>query len=85
MRDVEFAYATRDDGHMAFRANLPLSEAGGGGANLNGKRITTAADGQMGSIIRTWREWRFSGDRDFLARHWPRIRAALAYAWIPDG
>ena len=85
MRDVEFAYATRDDGHMAFRANLPLSEAGGGGANLNGKRITTAADGQMGCIVKAWREWRFSGDRAFLARLWPRIRAALAYAWIPDG
>ena len=85
MRDVEFACATRDDGHMAFRAKLPLSKAADGDIALNGERISTAADGQMGSIIKAWREWRFSGDKAFLARLWPRIRAALAYAWIPGG
>lgn len=85
MRDVEFAYATRDDGHMAFRAKLPLAEAADGDISLNGEKLSTAADGQMGCIVKAWREWRFSGDRDFLARHWPRIRAALSYAWISDG
>ena len=85
MRDVEFACATRDDGHMAFRAKLPLAEAAEGDISLNVERLSTAADGQMGCIVKAWREWRFSGDGDFLARLWPRIRAALAYAWIPGG
>ena len=40
MRDVEFNYATKENGLMNFRASLPLSEAAKGNS--------AAADGQMG-------------------------------------
>ncbi len=78
MRDVEFTYATRDDdGCMNFRADLPLSKAA--------DRHAPAADGQMGCIIKAYREWQLSGDAAFLAEHWPKIRKALAFAWVEKG
>ena len=78
MRDVEFTYATRDDdGCMNFRADLPLSKAA--------ERHAPAADGQMGCIMKAYREWQLSGDTPFLAEHWPKIRKALAFAWVDKG
>ncbi len=77
MREVEFAHATDDGGRMSFRVVLPLERARAWDK--------TAADGQMGCIVKFYREWQLSGDRGFLERHWPRVRAALAYAWIPQG
>ncbi|MDR2495939.1 MAG: hypothetical protein LBD21_02275 [Tannerellaceae bacterium] len=78
MRDVEFAHAVRpDNGLMNFRAALPLSEAAKGQA--------AAADGQMGTIMKAYREWQLSGDNNFLATYWPNIRKALAYAWTDKG
>ena len=78
MRDVEFTYATReDDGCMNFRADLPLSKAA--------DRHAPAADGQMGCIMKAYREWQLSGDTAFLAEYWPKIRKALAFAWVEKG
>jgi uncharacterized protein (DUF608 family) len=77
MRDVEFGAATAEDGRMSYRVTLPLSEPRGWDE--------TAADGQMGTIVKFYREWQLSGDRAFLTRHWPKVRAALAYAWVPGG
>lgn len=49
MRDVEFNYATTENGLMNFRAALPLSETAIGEMPV--------ADGQMGCIIKFYREW----------------------------
>lgn len=76
MRDVEFNYATRDDGAMSFRADLPLSNAATGG---------TAADGQMGAIMKFYREWQLSGDDAFLKNNWEQVKKVLSYAWIEKG
>jgi hypothetical protein len=78
MRDVELNYATRDDnGLMNFRAALPLSRAADGTA--------AAADGQMGCIMKAFREWQLSGDNAFLEHHWPRVKKALSFAWTERG
>ena len=78
MRDVEFNYALREDnGLMNFRAALPLSTAADGSA--------AAADGQMGCIMKFYREWQLSGDMRFLTDNWPRVKKALAYAWVEKG
>lgn len=77
MREVEFLHATRDDGHMSFRAGLPLERATEFGV--------AAADGQMGCIVKLYREWQLSGDDAFLRRLWPAARRALEFAWIPGG
>lgn len=77
MRDVEFNYASDFTGFMSFRAALPLSNA------CSYNRI--AADGQMGTIIKFYREWQLSGDNDFLKKNWPRVKNALTFAWIQGG
>ncbi len=77
MREVEFTRALDVDGRMAFRVVLPLER----GTEWKGK----AADGQMGCIVKFYREWQLLGDRAFLERLWPKVRLALAYAWTPGG
>jgi uncharacterized protein (DUF608 family) len=72
MRDVEFNYATRDNGSMSFRAGLPLINAQSGGV---------AADGQMGTIMKMYRDWQLLGDTEFLKKSWPNVKKALAFAW----
>lgn len=72
MRDVEFNFATRTNGAMSFRAGLPL---------VNAQWTGVAADGQMGTIMKMYRDWQLSGDTEFLRKSWPNIKQALAYAW----
>ena len=77
MRETEFLAATDDQGLMSFRVRLPLDRA-----REFGK---AAADGQMGSIMRAFREWRMSGDDAWLLRIWPGVKRALEFAWIKGG
>lgn len=77
MRDVEFGYATDDEGLMSFRVYLPLEEGQKWGK--------AAADGQMGSIMKFYRDWQLSGDDAFLKAHWPKVKKALEFCWIPGG
>lgn len=73
MRDVEFNYATDEDGRMAFRVALPLEDAL--------KNPDRAADGQMGCILKAYREFKLGGGHAFLASVWPKVKKALSYAW----
>jgi len=77
MRKVEFAHATRDNGLMSFRVLLPLERAAEWGK--------AAADGQMGCIMKVYRDWQLSGDDDMLAALYPKVRKALEFCWIPGG
>ncbi|MHC4886431.1 MAG: GH116 family glycosyl-hydrolase, partial [Planctomycetota bacterium] len=78
MRRVEFAHATNEStGRMSFRVKLPLTREKGEGP--------AAADGQMGCIMKMYREWQLSGDRSFLQELWPRVRKSLEFCWIPGG
>lgn len=77
MRDVEFNYALRDDGFMSFRAGLPLSKA----SELSPK---PAADGQMGCVMKAFRDWQLSGDKEMLLKLYPKVKKALSFAWLPD-
>lgn len=77
MREVEFLHATRDDGHMSFRVFLPLARATQHGL--------AAADGQMGCLIKLYRDWQLSGDDGMLRALWPRARRALEFCWMPGG
>jgi uncharacterized protein (DUF608 family) len=77
MREVEYKYATDDEGLMSFRAYLPLDSA-----NIWGK---AAADGQMGCVMKFYRDWQLSGDDEFLKQHWPKVKKSLEFCWIPGG
>jgi uncharacterized protein (DUF608 family) len=74
MREVEFLYNTDEIGKMSFRTILPLGTGRWG--------FKPAADGQMGSIMRLYREWKLSGDDEFLKKLWHNVKKALEFAWI---
>lgn len=44
-----------------------------------------AADGQVGTILKCYREHQMSADDAFLKRNWPKIRLALEYSIKQDG
>jgi non-lysosomal glucosylceramidase len=77
MREVEFIHSTDSRGLMSFRVNLPLE--------YGTKFGVAAADGQMGCIIKAYRDWQLSGDEAFLRKLWPQVRKALEFCWIPGG
>ncbi|MDO6802471.1 GH116 family glycosyl-hydrolase [Wenyingzhuangia sp. 1_MG-2023] len=78
MREVEFKYATNEQGLMSYRIHLPLKTKG---TNFG----LAAADGQMGSIMKYYREWQLSGDDEFLKENWANVKKALEFCWIPNG
>lgn len=76
MREADYTYNQFDNGKMAFRMMLPPEKE-----RLDFK---AAADGQMGGIIRSYRQWRITGDTDWLRKWWPKVKKSLEYAWLPE-
>jgi uncharacterized protein (DUF608 family) len=77
LRIVEFTHATDEEGRMSFRVNLPLDRACEHGV--------AAADGQMGCIMKMYRDWQLSGNDELLQRLWPKVKKTLEFCWIPGG
>jgi uncharacterized protein (DUF608 family) len=77
MREVEFGEATDADGMMSFRVSLPIERATSFGK--------AAADGQMGCIMKVYRDWQLCGDDDWLRSLFPRVKKALEFCWIDGG
>lgn len=78
MREIEFLHGTGDHGHMSFRIGLPLE------TDARVFKIA-AADGQMGCIMKMYRDWQWSGDDQWLEQLWPQVRKALEFCWIEGG
>ncbi|WP_096714234.1 GH116 family glycosyl-hydrolase [Microbacterium sp. SZ1] len=79
-RRVEYLLETDDAGAQKFRGNRVL-----GGPSWF---MSPAVDGQLGTFLRLHREWRFSGDDEFLNELWPAAARTLDYAareWDRDG
>jgi uncharacterized protein (DUF608 family) len=79
-RRVEFLTETDADGRQYFRAHRYF-----GGTPFG---WPPAVDGQLGTVVRLHREWRFSGDDGFLRELWPAAVRSLDYAlreWDTDG
>ena len=79
LRDTEFFVDQDARGHQAFRASLPIRPPD--------HDFHAASDGQLGGIMKAYREWRISGDELWLRRFWPRIKQSLDYCietWDPD-
>jgi len=75
VREADYRHNQAPDGHMTFRMPLPL------GVHPE-PTFHAAADGQMGGVVKTYREWLVSGDDEWLRRLWPSVRKALEYAWL---
>jgi uncharacterized protein (DUF608 family) len=84
LRETEFGDDLGRDGFQAVRAALPIRPIGD---TDDAREALAAGDGQPGTIIRVYREWRISGNADWLGRLWPKVRAAMDYCtttWDPD-
>jgi uncharacterized protein (DUF608 family) len=80
MRRTEFLIETEDSGRQYFRARHYLEDPP--------HDMPPAADGQLGTIIRLYRDWKLCGDNAFLKETWPKAKLALEYAftcWDKDG
>jgi hypothetical protein len=73
MRTADYRYNLRPDGGMPFRIQLPL---GSGQWDFR-----ACADGQLGGVLKTYRDWKISGDSAWLAELWPAVKASLEFAW----
>ncbi len=76
-RVVEFLHATDENGFMSFRIQIPLERAR--------ESRGAAADGQLGCVMKMYRDWQLSGDDKLLKALWPKVRKALEFCWIPGG
>jgi uncharacterized protein (DUF608 family) len=80
LRETEFFENQDERGHQIFRATLPIGKQ-------PHHNFHAAADGQLGGIIKVYRDWRISGDTAWLRHLWPQVRQSLDYcieAWDPD-
>lgn len=76
MRETAFGLSEKLDGVLPIRLQLPQGKQTGG---------TTAADGTMGQIVKTYLDWQLSGDDAWLRAMWPKVKHALEFAWVPGG
>jgi hypothetical protein len=78
LRETEFGPSQDEKGHQQFRSALPIRAVA--------HDFHAAADGQLGGIMKVFRDWRISGDTDWLRGLWPQVRASIDYCiaeWDP--
>jgi uncharacterized protein (DUF608 family) len=78
LRETEFRVSQDARGHQTFRAALPIRPPA--------HDFHAAADGQLGGILKVYREWRISGDTTWLRSLWPSVKTSLDYGiatWDP--
>ena len=76
LRENTLNYALVDSGATSFRLNLPLKREMSTGR--------ACVDGQMGEVIKCYREWKISGDNEWLKKHSDGIFKMLEYAWSEE-
>ena len=85
IRENEFKYGVLPSGETVFRLPLPFDRKEF--VNLfknDGSKFRPCVDGQMGDVIKTYREWKLSGDDAFLKKHWDTVKRVLDFARSPE-
>ncbi len=76
IRKNEFTYNVSAVNEMRFRMPLPPTR--------EADWFRACVDGQMGSVLKVYREWKISGDKNWLREQWESVKGILEYAWSPD-
>lgn len=79
LRETEFTVSQNIEGHQTFRSLLPIREVG--------HEFHAASDGQLGGIMKMHREWKISGDTEWMKELLPAVKRSLDYCmntWDPD-
>ena len=78
LRETEFKVNQNEEGHQTFRASLPISEPK--------HDFYAASDGQLGGIMKIYREWRISGNTEWMQGLYPNVKKSIDYGiktWDP--
>lgn len=79
LRELELGRSMDQNGHVTFRAALPEGPVK--------HDFHAAADGQLGGIMKVFRDWQISGDTAWLNKMYPLAKRSLDYCirtWDPD-
>jgi uncharacterized protein (DUF608 family) len=79
LRELELGRSMDENGHVTFRAALPEGPVK--------HDFHAASDGQLGGIMKVFRDWQISGDLSWLQKMYPLAKRSLDYAirtWDPD-
>jgi len=79
LRELELVRSMDENGHVTFRSALPEGPVT--------HDFHAASDGQLGGIMKVFREWQISGDLDWLKKMYPLAKRSLDYCirtWDPD-
>jgi uncharacterized protein (DUF608 family) len=78
LRHTEFCENQDTQGHQNFRATLPIHPVS--------HEFHSAADGQLGGIMKVHRDWRISGDNEWMKKMYPMVKVSMDYCistWDP--
>lgn len=70
-RQTEFFDSQNEQGHQNFRTSLPIGETN--------HDFHAASDGQLGGVIKTYRDFTICGDVEWLKKLWPKVKASMQY------
>jgi len=73
IRNAELNYALDANGKALNRLLLPYCR--------NPYDGMACLDGQMGTVFKIFREWKISGDTDWLTSNWEKVKRIMRYAW----
>ena len=79
LRELELGRSMDENGHVTFRSALPEGPVK--------HDFHAASDGQLGGIMKVFRDWQISGDLDWLRKMYPLAKRSLDYCirtWDPD-
>jgi len=79
LRELELVRSMDENGHVTFRSALPEGPAP--------HDFHAASDGQLGGILKVFRDWQISGDLAWLKKMYPLAKRSLDYCirtWDPD-
>lgn len=80
LRNTEFEVSQDKTGHQTFRSALPIRP--------KVHDFHAASDGQLGGIMKVYREWHISGDNQWIKNLYPQVKASMDYCietWDPRG
>jgi len=79
LRELELERSMDENGHVTFRSALPTGPVK--------HDFHAASDGQLGGIMKVFRDWQISGDPGWLKEMYPLAKRSLDYCihtWDPD-
>jgi uncharacterized protein (DUF608 family) len=78
LRETEFFPSQDKEGHQTFRSALPIRPVA--------TDFYAASDGQLGGIMKMYRDWRISGDSNWMKKMYPQVVESMDYCirtWDP--